>query len=90
MLGLVEIGPVVFWRRFLNAFLLIYFRMEKDIVFHQNKRESPLPKDMLCQIWLKLEKKILKFWNWLCGSWEEDFKNVETDFVVLEKKMLKV
>ena len=54
-----------FWRRrFLkvfNLFLLFphYLPFGKDVAFHLNKLESPLPKNALCQVWLKLVK-------WFC------------------------
>ena len=48
-----------FCRRFLNVvnvFLLFhyYLPMEKGMAFHSNKLDFPLPKDALCQVWLKL------------------------------------
>ena len=49
-----------FWkRRFLkiiSVFLLFrfYLPLEKGHLLPLNKRESPLPKDDLCQVWLKL------------------------------------
>ena len=49
-----------FWRRryfnFVNVFSLLRYNLplEKSGVFHFNKLEFPLPKDVLCQIWLKL------------------------------------
>jgi hypothetical protein len=58
-----------FWlRRFLkffSAFLLFryYLPLEKGYPLYLNKLESPLPKDDLCQFWLKLAS----------GSGEEDF-----------------
>jgi hypothetical protein len=48
------------WRRsfliFLSAFLLFryYLPLEKGDPLHLIKLESPLPKDDLCQVWLKL------------------------------------
>ena len=59
-----------FWRRrflnFLNVSLPFrnYLPLEKDVVLNLNKLESLLPKDALCQVWLKLAH----------GSWEENFK----------------
>ena len=61
-----------FWRRrflnFVNVFLLFcnYLPLEKGGALHFNKHENPLPKEALCQVWLKwaqldLEKMILKF-----------------------------
>ena len=51
-------------RRFLNIFNKIllfryYLPLEKGMAFYLNKLESPLPKDALCQVWLKLVK-----WFW--------------------------
>ena len=49
-----------FWRRrflnFVNIFSLFrnYLSLEKGGVLHLNKSESPLPKDALCPVWLKL------------------------------------
>ena len=49
-----------FWRRrflnFINVFSLFrnYLTLEKSGALHLNKLESPLPKDALCQVWLKL------------------------------------
>ena len=54
-----------FWRRrilnFVNVFSLFryYLPLEKGRVLHLNKLESPLPKDALCQVWLKLDQ-----WFW--------------------------
>ena len=46
---------------FLNAFSLFlnYLPLEKIGALHLNKIESPLPKDALCQVWLKLAN-----WFW--------------------------
>ena len=55
-----------FWRRkflnFVNAFSLFrnYLHLEKGGALHLNKLVSPLPKDALCQVWLKL---IQWFWR---------------------------
>jgi hypothetical protein len=49
-----------FWRttflKIFSAFLLFryYLPLEKGYPLHLNKLESPLPKDDLCQVWLKL------------------------------------
>ena len=59
MPSLIEIGPAVLEkRRFLkvfNVFLLFhnYLPFEKGVALHLNKLEFPLPKDALCQTWLK-------------------------------------
>ena len=53
------------WRRnflnFINVFWLFrnYLHLEKGGALHLNKLESPLPKDALCQVWLKLAQ-----WFW--------------------------
>jgi hypothetical protein len=53
-----------FWRRFLkivSAFSLFcyYLPLERGYPLSSNKLKSPLPKDDLCQVWLKLAK-----WFW--------------------------
>ena len=44
------------------AFLLFchYLPLEKGVILHLNKFESPSPKDDLCQVWLKLAQS---FWK---------------------------
>ena len=62
-----------FWRRrffnFVNVFSLFgnYLPLEKDRALHLNKTESPLPKDDLCQVWLKLTQWFLRrrFFNFV-------------------------
>ena len=55
-----------FWRRrflnFINVFSLFhnYLPLEKGRALHLNKLESPLPKNVLCQVWLKLAQQ---FWR---------------------------
>ena len=46
---------------FVNVFSLFryYLPLEKGGALHLNKLESPLPKDALCQVWLKLAQ-----WFW--------------------------
>ena len=69
-----------FWRRrflnFVNLFSLFpnYLLLEKGGALHLNKLESPLPKDALCQVWLKLAQW---FWRrrWKC----EKFTDRQTD-----------
>ena len=53
-------GEEVFFH-FLNVFSIFcnYLLMEKDRTLHWNKHQSPLPKDALCQVWLKLAQ-----WFW--------------------------
>ena len=54
-----------FWRRrflnFVNVFSLFrnYLPLEKGGALQLNKLESPLPRDALCQVWLKLAQ-----WFW--------------------------
>ena len=54
-----------FWRRnflnFVNVFSLFrkYITLEKGGGLHLNKLKFPLPKDALCQVWLKLAQ-----WFW--------------------------
>ena len=69
-----------FWRRFFN-FVNVYFQYfiiispcKKGGALHLNKLESPLPKNVLCQVWLKLAEW---FWRrrWKC----EKFKDRQTD-----------
>jgi hypothetical protein len=61
-----------FWRRrylkIVNVFLLFryYLPLKKGYPLPLNKRESPLPKDDLCLVWLKL---VQWFWrSWKCKS----------------------
>ena len=72
MPSLFEIGQVVSeedFLNFVNRFLLFhnYLCLEKGVALHLNKLESPLSKDALCQVWLKLhgpmvlKMKIFKF-----------------------------
>ena len=69
-----------FWRRrffnFIYVFLLFrnYLPLEKGGALHLYKLESPLPKDALCQVWLKLAQW---FWKrrWKC----EKFTDGQTD-----------
>ena len=54
-----------FWRgkllNFVNVFSLFrnYHPFEKGGALHLNKLDFPLPKDVLCQVWLKLAR-----WFW--------------------------
>ena len=58
----MKIWPILvqwFWRRFFNdptPFLHFsdYLPFEEDLALYLNNLESPLPKDDLCQVWLKL------------------------------------
>jgi hypothetical protein len=65
-----------FWRRrflkFFSAFLLFryYLPLEKGYPLSLNKLESPLPKDNLCQVWLKLAQQF----------WRKRFLNDPTQF----------
>ena len=55
-----------FWRRriFFLSFMYMYFRYF-TIMFPLNKLESPLTKDALCHVWLKLSP-----WFWKGGFFE--------------------
>ena len=64
MPSMVEIGPVVLEKRFfnfVNIFLLFgnYPPLKKGGTLHLNKFESTSPKDVLCQVWLKMSQ-----WFW--------------------------
>ena len=66
MSSLVEIGPVVLEKKifinFVNVFSIFrnYLPLEKGEALHLNKHESPSPKDVLCQVWLKLGQVVLQ------------------------------
>ena len=62
-LGLVEIGPVVLERIFFNVYSLFhsYLPLKKGETLRLCKFKSTLPKDDLCQVWLKLAQW---FWGW--------------------------
>ena len=52
-------------RRFFNIFnIILHFRyyipLEKGVALYLNKLESPLPKNALCQVWLKLAQWFIK------------------------------
>ena len=51
-----------FWINFVNVFSLCgyYLALEKRVALHLNKVESPLAREALCQVWLKLA---LWFWR---------------------------
>ena len=50
------------FKNFFSIFLLFrnYLSFEKGVALHLNKLEFPLPKDALCQVWLKLAQR---FWR---------------------------
>ena len=60
MPSLYEIGQVVLEKKiflnFVNVYLLFrnYLPFEMGMALHLNKFKSPLHKDALCQVWLKL------------------------------------
>jgi hypothetical protein len=63
---LIEFGQLVLEKKIFKifrAFLLFrsYLPLEKSDPLHLNKFETPLPKDDMCQVWLK----------WRSGSGEE-------------------
>ena len=62
---LVEIGPAILENKilkFVNVFSLFryYLPLEKGVALHLNKFEFLLPKDDLCQVWLKLAQWFLR------------------------------
>ena len=62
--SLYKIGSVLLeyiFFKFFNVFSLFrnYLPLEKGVAFHLNKLESPLSKDALSQVWLKLDR-----WFW--------------------------
>ena len=64
---LVEIGSVVLEKRFFILSIYIslfrnYLPFEKGGTILLNKLESPSPKDLFCQVWLKLAQ-----WFWRRG-----------------------
>jgi hypothetical protein len=73
-----------FWRRrfliFFREFLLFcyYLPLGKGVVLDLYNFESPLPKDDLCQLWLKLA---LRFWrrSWKCKSLTDRQTDRRTD-----------
>ena len=74
-----------FWRRryfnFVNVFLLFhkYLPWNKGRALHLNKLESSSPKDVLCQVWLKLAQ-----WFW----WRRFFNFVNVYVFLLFHKYL--
>ena len=82
----VEIGPVVLEKKiFLNFVNLIslfhnYLHLKKGGALHINKLEFPLPKDALCQVWLKLAQ-----WFWrrrrkcVCQVFDNNYNNNDND-----------
>ena len=64
MASLVKTGPVDLEEilNFVNAFSLFrnYLIFEKGVDLHLEIFESPLPKDALCQVWLKLARWFLR------------------------------
>ena len=73
-----------FWRRrFLNFFDVFslfcnYLPLEKGVALHLNKLDSPLPKNTLCQVWLKL---VQWFWRrrWKCEKFTDGGTDGQTD-----------
>ena len=73
-----------FWRRrFFNFVNVIsrfrnYLPFEKGMALHLNKLESPLHKDALCQVWLKLDQW---FWRrrWKCEKFTDRRTDRQTD-----------
>ena len=54
MPSLVEVGPVVLEKNFFLKFSIYFYYFTIISPFHLKKFESLLPKDALCQVWLKL------------------------------------
>ena len=73
-----------FWRRrFLNVINVLslfrnYLPLEKDQALHLNNLESPLPKNALCQFWLKLDQW---FWRrrWKCEKFTTTTTTMTTE-----------
>ena len=66
-----------------NVFSLFrnYLPLEKGGALHLKKLESPLPKDALCQVWLKLAQ-----WFWI-RRWKcEKFTDRRTDRQTTDKR----
>ena len=62
---MVTIGPVVPEKKTITfsrcncRFFCYYPPLEKGMIFYLNKREPPLPKNPLCQVWLIFKKTIV-------------------------------
>ena len=73
-----------FWRRgflnFINLFLLChnYLSFEKSMALHLNKLKSPLPKDALCKVWLKLVQWFGRI-RWNCEKFTDRQTNRQMD-----------
>ena len=69
-----------FWRRrfFYSVNVFYYLPLEKGGALQLNKLESPLPKDALCQVWLKLAQW---FWRrrWKCEKFTDRRTDGQTD-----------
>ena len=82
-----------FWRRrffnFVNVFSLFrnYLPLEKGGALHLNKLESPLPKDALCQVWLKLAQR---FWRrrWKCEKFTTTTTTTDNGQILIRKAHL--
>ena len=65
---------------FVNVFSLFrnYLPLEKYRALHLNKLQSPLSKDALCQVWLKLAQR---FWRrrWKCEKFTDGRTDRQTD-----------
>jgi hypothetical protein len=74
---LIEFGLLVLekkiFKNILSAILLFcyYLPLEKGDPLHLNKLETPLPKDDLCQVWLKMAQ-----WFWRRS---QKCKSLQTD-----------
>ena len=55
MPSLVEISPMILKKIYQIFLIQLYLPSEKDTILYLNKLESPLPKDALYQVLLKLK-----------------------------------
>ena len=82
-----------FWRRrslnYVNVFSLFrnYLLLETGRALHLNKLESPLPKDALCQVWLKLAQW---FWRrrWKCEKFTKTTTTTDNGQILIRKAHL--
>ena len=82
-----------FWTRrffnFVNVLLFLnYLPLEKDRAHHLNKLESPSPKDVLCQVWLKLAHW---FWRrrWKCEKFTTTTTTTTTRTTDIEQILIR-
>ena len=75
MLSFAQIGAVVLQKKDFNFDIIFSglrncLALEKDVAFHLNNFESPLPMDALCQVWLN--------WSSASGKEVEKVKSLQT------------